>query len=222
MYRGKAEQAAVVEAKFEQTVKEQEKVIEKHLKLSQIYKKILLENIDQQLSTLNVQTRMAMDGKMLKSFVARRYSDVSNFNNNITVRSFRLERAMEQLEEYKSPPMYIAQGGFYKFCIGARVRDMCGQKQLLEISLKSIMGYFDDVLGWPTPKVKITVALIDRCERTKVYYSGDWSWDRPTEKEHLIGVMTNGIFGCSFRFNGGDFLKDGTLCFMVYTVQAVH
>jgi len=97
MYRGKAEQAAVVEAKFEHIVKEQENVLEKHLKLSQSYREILFNSLDLNILTSKVQKRMEVELKVLKSFVARRYCDVTNvIQNKFTIRSFRLERAMEQ------------------------------------------------------------------------------------------------------------------------------
>jgi len=82
------------------------------------------------------------------------------------------------------------------------------------MNLMSLIGYFDEVVNWPTSKVKIDVNLIDQCEMIYTCYSGDWSWDRPTEKEKLMGIMTNSLFRGTVRVNLRNFLKNGALFFL--------
>ena len=223
-YACRSEQAEMEEnchLQLKSKIEEQETWLGNYIKQSRSYQEILSDCVDQQMTACKVQKKVVGELTVMKSYVARMISNmaVSNFSNCMyTLKTFQLVGAREQFDGCQSPPMHILEGGLYKFCIKLSAKDLdIGQQLVVEIAVNSMMGYFDDVLKWPTPQVIIAVHLVNQRGNSNLRYSKDWSWDRPTEREHHLGFLT-----CTAAQNHllkhchlEDFVKDGALFIQV-------
>ena len=199
-------------------LKEQEKkVIEQEKEIEDLNKaqQLLQQHFNLKLQGLEQMLKEVVDKSIRNEVKLAEISSTVYLNHKFEMKNFRLEKAKDMMDDWKSPAMHTHVCG-YKFCVGVDANGYrCGRRKAISITLWSMPEEFDYQLKWPA-KATFTIDLINQEGGENVSFSyGPCQWNKPTvEYCYIIRICRTGYnFLNHSELNG--FLSNDTLYFHV-------
>ena len=199
-------------------LKEQEKkVIEQEKEIEDLNKaqQLLQQHFNLKLQGLEQMLKEVVDKSIRNEDKLSEISDAVYLNHKFEMKNFRLEKAKDMTNDWKSPAMHTHVCG-YKFCVGVDANGYHGGRgKAIGMALWSMPGEFDYQLKWPA-KATFTIDLINQEGGENVSFSyGPCQWNKTTVEYCRIGRIYRTGYNFLNHSELNGFLNNDTLYFHV-------